>query len=151
MDFPDQKRLYNSQNPIYKRHTQANDTDFVEHIIEKFAFRIREIGIDNSHESQAKFHGHVEDKGIRHAYVKPSSPQLNGKVERSCRSDQREFYQLLSDKDDVELEAKLMAWGNFYNIARPLGASTEKHLTKHSVNDNHQLIRCLAETLTLQY
>lgn len=81
---------------MYRRHTQANAIDFVDHIIEKFPFRIREIRTDNGHEFQAKFHWHVEDKGIRHAYIKPSTPQLNGKVERSHRSDQQEFYQLLS-------------------------------------------------------
>ena len=73
---------------IYQRHTQANAIDFVDYVIEMFPFRIREIRTDNGHEFQAKFHWHVEDKGIRHAYIKPSSPQLNGKVERSHRSDQ---------------------------------------------------------------
>jgi len=111
---------------VYKRHTQANAIDFVDHIIEKFPFRIREIRTDNGHEFQAKFHWHVEDKGIRHAYIKPSSPQINGKVERSHRSDQQEFYQLLSYKDDVDLEAKLMEWENFYNFARPHGAFNGK-------------------------
>ena len=53
---------------------------------------------DNGHEFQAKFHWHVEDQGIRHACIKPSSPQLNGKVERSHRTDEQEFYQLLTYK-----------------------------------------------------
>lgn len=107
---------------IYKKHTQANAIDFADYIIEKFPFRIREIRTDNGHEFQAKFHWHVEDKGIRHAYIKPSSPQLNGKVERSHRSDSQEFYQLLSYKGDVDLEAKLAEWENFYNFSRPHGA-----------------------------
>lgn len=107
---------------VYERHTQANAIDFVDHIIEKFPFRIQQIRTDNGHEFQAKFHWHVEDKGIRHAYIKPSSPQLNGKVERSHRSDQQEFYQLLSYKGDVDLEAKLDEWERFYNFARPHGA-----------------------------
>ena len=77
---------------------------------------------DNCHEFQAKFHWHVEDKGIRHACIKPSSPQLNGKVERSHRSAGQEFYQLLSYKGDVDLQAKLATWENFYNFARPHGA-----------------------------
>ena len=58
-------------------------------------------------EFPAKFHWQVEDKGIRHAYIKPRSPQLNGKVERSHRSDQQEFYQLLSYSGDDDLNAKL--------------------------------------------
>ena len=57
-----------------------------DHVIEKFPFRIKEIRTDNGHEFQAKFHWHVEDKGIRHAYIKKGTPQLNGKVERSHRS-----------------------------------------------------------------
>ena len=42
----------------------------------------------------------------------------------SCayRSDQQEFYQLLSYKGDVDLEAKLDEWERFYNFARPHGA-----------------------------
>jgi hypothetical protein len=34
----------------------------------------------------------------------------NGKVERSHRSDQEEFYQLLDYTDDVELKRKLADW-----------------------------------------
>lgn len=107
---------------VYTRHTQANAIDFVDYVISKFPFRIREIRTDNGHEFQAKFHWHVEDKGIRHAYIKPASPQLNGKVERSHRSDQEEFYQLLTYKDDVDLKAKLGEWERFYNLSRPHGA-----------------------------
>jgi hypothetical protein len=98
------------------------------------------IRTDRGHEFQAKFHWHVEDLGIRHDYIKPRSPQLNGKVERSHRSDQEEFYQLLSYKDDVDLEAKLADWERFYNLARPHGAHNGKTpyeaftpLIRHSV------------------
>jgi transposase InsO family protein len=111
---------------VYDKHTQANAIDFVNHIIEKFPFRIKEIRTDNGHEFQAKFHWHVEDQGIRHAYIKRGTPQLNGKVERSHRSDQQEFYQLLSYKDDVDLVAKLAEWENFYNFNRPHGAFNGK-------------------------
>jgi transposase InsO family protein len=107
---------------IYDRHTQANAIDFVDYVIGRFPFRIKEIRTDNGHEFQAGFHWHVEDKGIRHVYIKPSSPQLNGKVERSHRSDQQEFYQLLTYKGDVDLEEKLAEWERFYNLARPHGA-----------------------------
>ena len=47
---------------------------------------------------------------------------MNGKVERSHRSDQQEFYQLLSYKGDVDLEAKLSEWENYYIFHRPHGA-----------------------------
>jgi transposase InsO family protein len=111
---------------IYDKHTQANAIYFVNYVVGKFPFRIREIRTDNGHEFQAKFHWHVEDLGIRHTYIKRGTPQLNGKVERSHRSDQEEFYQLLSYKDDVDLDAKLNEWENFYNFNRPHGAFNGK-------------------------
>jgi transposase InsO family protein len=54
------------------------------------------------------------------------TPQLSGEVERSHRTDQEEFYQLLSHKDDVDLEKKLAAWEKFYNYDRPHGAFNGK-------------------------
>lgn len=107
---------------IYVKHNQANAIDFINSVIEKFQFRIREVRTDNGHEFQAKFHWHVEDQGIRHAYIRPASPQLNGKVERSHRTDEPEFYQLLSYTGDVDLNVKLDEWERFYNLARPHGA-----------------------------
>jgi transposase InsO family protein len=55
-------------------------------------------------------------------YIKARSPQLNGKVERSHRTDEEEFYQMLSYKGDVDLEKKLAQWEQFYNLDRPHGA-----------------------------
>ena len=50
---------------------------------------------------------------MRHVYIKPRSPQLNGKVERSHRTDQEEFYQLLTYTNDVDLNKKLETWEQF--------------------------------------
>lgn len=107
---------------IYQRHNQKNAIDFIDHIIDKFPFRIHTVRTDRGHEFQAQFHWHVEDKGMRHVYIKPRSPQLNGKVERSHRTDQEEFYQLLTYTDDVDLKKKLEIWEQFYNFNRPHGA-----------------------------
>ena len=49
---------------IYDRHDRSNATDFINAIIDKLPFRIREVCTDNCHEFQAEFHGHVEDLGI---------------------------------------------------------------------------------------
>jgi transposase InsO family protein len=111
---------------IYQRHTQQNAIDFIKYVVDKFPFRIHTIRTDRGHEFQALFHWYVEDQGMRHVYIKPRSPQLNGKVERSHRSDQEEFYQLLSYKDDVDLNKKLDAWEQFYNFNRPHGAFNGK-------------------------
>ena len=76
---------------IYPLHTQKNAIAFVDRVLETFPFHVQSIRTGRGHEFQAKFHWHVEDKGIRHVYIKPCSPQLNGKVERSRRTDQEEF------------------------------------------------------------
>jgi transposase InsO family protein len=111
---------------IYQRHNQKRAIDFIDYVIEKFPFRIHTVRTDRGHEWQAQFHWHVEDKGIRHVYIKPRSPQLNGKVERSHRTDQEEFYQLLKYTDDVDLNEKLREWEKFYNLSRPHGAHNGK-------------------------
>lgn len=111
---------------IYAQHNQASAIDFIDYVVEKFPFRVHTIRTDRGHEFQAQFHWHVEDKGMQHVYIKPRSPQLNGKVERSHRSDQEEFYQLLTYTDDVDLNAKLTEWEGFYNYSRPHGAFNGK-------------------------
>ena len=104
---------------IYDKHNQRCAIQFMDYVIEKFPFRISTIQTDRGHEFQSRFRWHVEDQGMQHVYIKPRTPQHNGKVERSHRTDQSEFYQLLSYKDDVDLQAKLDAWENFYNYERP--------------------------------
>lgn len=59
---------------------------------------------------------------MRHVYIKPRTPQLNGKIERFHRSDKEEFYQLLTHTGDVDLNEKLAEWERFYNYDRPHGA-----------------------------
>ena len=92
--------------------------------IEEFPFRIKKIRTDNGRKLQAKFHWHVENQGISRACIKRGTPQLNGKVKRSHRSDQQEFYQLLSYKDGVDFEAKLSEWENFYTCTIQYAFST---------------------------
>jgi len=103
-----------------------NAIDFINYVVKKFPFRIRTIRSDRGHEFQALFHWHVADLGMEHVYIKPRTPQLNGKVERSHRTDKDEFYQLLTYRDDVDLEKKLAAWEKFYNYGRPHGAHKGK-------------------------
>jgi transposase InsO family protein len=64
-------------------------------------------------------------KGIAHTYIKPATPRLNGKVERSHRIDAEEFYRLLDgiviDGTGI-LNDKLQEWEDYYNYHRPHGA-----------------------------
>ena len=104
---------------IYPTHDQNCAIQFMDYVVEKFPFRISTVRTDRGHEFQAGFHWHIEDPGIRHVYIKPQTPQLNAKVERSHRTDQTEFYQLLTYTDDIDLTPNLKAWENFYNYDRP--------------------------------
>jgi len=58
----------------------------------------------------------VLDKGT---YIKPRTPRLNGKVERSHRIDAEEFYRLLDGVviDDAEdFNNKLREWVDYYKV-----------------------------------
>lgn len=82
------------------------------------------IGTDNGAEFQGSFHWHVLDRGIGHSYIKPRTPRLNGKVERSHRIDAEEFHRLLDGVviDDAQVfNDKLQEWEDFYNFNRPHG------------------------------
>lgn len=94
-------------------------------MLSKLPFKIEKVQTDNGSEFGQVFHWHLLDKGIGHIYVKPATPRLNGKVERSHRIDSEEFYRLLEGQviDDVNLfNDKLQEWEDYYNYDRPHGA-----------------------------
>ena len=73
-------------------------------------------------EFQSGFAWHLRDLGIRHVYIKPATPRLNGKVERSHRIDADEFYRMLDGVviDDTGLfNEKLREWQDCDNFHRP--------------------------------
>ena len=111
---------------IYDRCNQAMAIQFIDEVRRRLPFRIMVIQTDNGAEFQSHFHWHLEDLDIQHAYIRPRTPHLNGKVERSHRVDDQEFYQLLDRDgvtDDIHLfNAKLREWEDYYNYHRPHGA-----------------------------
>jgi transposase InsO family protein len=110
---------------IYPQLNQKTAIQFLDYVLERLPFRVEVIQTDNGAEFQSRFHWHVLDKGIGHVYIKPHTPRLNGKVERSHRIDAEEFYQLLDGVviDDTEVfNDKLREWENFYNYHRPHGS-----------------------------
>src|SRR4028118_1970988 len=110
---------------IYERNNQKNACDFVDYVLSRLPFRVQAIQTDNGPEFSAQFHWHVQDLGIAHIYIKPRTPRLNGKVERSHRIDEEEFYRLLEGvviEDVGGFNAKLQEWETYYNYHRPHGA-----------------------------
>jgi transposase InsO family protein len=110
---------------IYPQLNQQTAIQFLDYILERLPFRVEVIQTDNGVEFGASFHWHVLDNGIGHVYIKPRTPRLNGKVERSHRIDAEEFYRLLHGVviDDTKLfNDKLREWEDFYNYHRPHGS-----------------------------
>ena len=109
---------------IYDRLNQKTAIQFLDYVLEKLPFRVEVIQTDNGAEFRSQFHYHVLDRGIGHVYIKPATPRLNGKVERSHRIDAEEFYRMLEGVviDDTELfNDRLQEWEDFYNFDRPHG------------------------------
>ena len=88
-----------------KEHSTYESSRFIEVMIKKFPFEIEEVQTDNGFEftnrlnsnkskrnEKTMFEKKLEEKGIRHKYIKPYTPRHNGKVERSHRKDQERFY-----------------------------------------------------------
>jgi transposase InsO family protein len=110
---------------IYDRCNQQTAIQFQDYVLERLPFRVEVIQTDNGPEFGTSFHWHVLDKGIGHVYIKPRTPRLNGKVERSHRIDAEEFYRLLNGVviDDAQVfNDKLQEWEDFYNYHRPHGS-----------------------------
>jgi transposase InsO family protein len=110
---------------IYEKNNQKNARDFVDTVLSRFPFQVSAIQTDNGPEFSVQFRWHVQDKGIRHIYIKPRTPRLNGKVERSHRIDEEEFYRLLDGvviEDVGGFNTKVQEWENYYNYHRPHGA-----------------------------
>jgi len=111
---------------VYDRCNQRNAIQFIDEVIRRLPFRVLVVQTDNGSEFQSNFHWHLHDRGVEHVYIRPNTPRLNGKVERSHRIDDEEFYQLLDRdgvSDDIHLfNKKLREWEDYYNYQRPHGA-----------------------------
>lgn len=110
---------------IYNRLNQKTAIQFADYVAQKLPFRIDTVQTDNGPEFGGGFHWHLLDQGIGHIYIKPRTPRLNGKVERSHRIDAEEFYRLLDGVviDDADIfNQRLQEWEHYYNYERPHGA-----------------------------
>ena len=109
---------------IYDKLNTKTAIQFSDYVMQKLPFRVEVIQTDNGPEFGGAFHWHVLDQGVGHVYIKPRTPRLNGKVERSHRIDAEEFYRLLDGIviDDANVfNERLEEWEHFYNYDRPHG------------------------------
>lgn len=78
---------------LYDRRNTASTLLFLDKIIEEMPFPIQRIQTDRGTEFfSTKVQRRFMDYSIKFRPVKPGSPHLNGKVERSQKTDLEEFY-----------------------------------------------------------
>ena len=87
----------------FEEHSTYSSAEFLEHMLEKFPFKVECVQTDNGSEFTKRlghtqkptltlFESRLEQYGIRHKLIKPYTPRHNGKVERSHRKDNEYFY-----------------------------------------------------------
>jgi transposase InsO family protein len=107
---------------IYKRRTADNTLDFLERVVEQMPFPVQRIQTDRGMEFfSEKVQRRLMEYCIKFRPNKPASPHLNGKVERSQKTDLTEFYSTV-DLNASNLEDLLAEWQHYYNWFRPHSA-----------------------------
>jgi len=85
---------------LYPNRIAANTLEFLEAVIQQMPFPIQRIQTDRGLEFFAySFQERLMEYGIKFRPLKPRSPHLNGKVERTQRTDLDEFYSTVDIKD----------------------------------------------------
>jgi len=124
----------------YSNLTQVNTNNFIERLLIKAKqkrLNIQMIQTDNGHEFQSEMVKYLTSLGIAHQYIWIHTPDQNGVVERSHRTDDEEFYQLTDTRfmSLNELNQALEEWIERYNTKRlhfSLNFVTpEKYLVSH--------------------
>ncbi|MCD8176559.1 MAG: IS481 family transposase [Tannerellaceae bacterium] len=113
---------------IYPNKKAENTIHFLGEILDTFPFPIWRIQTDWGTEFfndafQEELHQHF----IKFRPIKPRTPHLNGKVERTQQTDKVEFWSLLDLSDtSLDLDKLAIEWQNFYNRKRPHSALSGK-------------------------
>jgi transposase InsO family protein len=112
---------------VYGRRTAANTLAFLDRVIEEMPFPIERIQTDRGLEFFAEeVQRLLMEWAIKFRPIAPRSPHLNGKVERTQRTDLEEFWSAVHPKD-AEIETRLSEWQHHWNWERPhtaLGGAT---------------------------
>src|SRR3972149_7981901 len=108
---------------VFPKLTQENSVGFVRRFLIKAKNKgldIKLVQTDNGHEFQSDFRNFLNQSGVGHQYTWIHTPDQNGVVERSHRTDEEEFYQETEiDYTDLEeINTKLKIWLEYYNTKR---------------------------------
>jgi putative transposase len=86
---------------VHRNATAYNAAAFLDVILARMPFPVRAIQVDGGSEFKAEFEAACASKGVQLFVLPPRSPKLNGRVERSNRTHEEEFYQLVQPPDDM--------------------------------------------------
>jgi transposase InsO family protein len=112
---------------LYPRRSASNTIDFIQCCVEELPFPIQRIQTDRGSEFFAfEVQKMLMEYCIKFRPNKPGAPHLNGKVERSQKTDLEEFYALMDMSDHETLKEELGYWQHDYNWHRPHGAFNGK-------------------------
>jgi len=73
---------------IYDVCNQKSAISFVDEVLRRLPFQSASDSRRTMARSSVELHWHLEERDIRHVYIRPRTPRLNGKVERSHRVDE---------------------------------------------------------------
>lgn len=103
---------------LSREQNQRSSLAFLEEVRRSFPFPIHKVQTDHGTEFSLDFVLAVEQAGIRHRYIQPRRPQQNGKVERSHRIDNEEFWGRQCFLTFEAAVAALPHWERTYNVDR---------------------------------
>jgi transposase InsO family protein len=100
--------------------TSQQGAAFLERVVATLPFPVQAIQSDGGSEFLGQFAKAATALELTHYFNRPNYPQGNGRVERSFRSDDEEFYHVQELPADLGgLEAALLAWNHVYENVRP--------------------------------
>lgn len=127
----------------FKEQSTYSSTQFLKMLVKKFPFRICKVQTDNGFEFTNRFgksdgekltlfEKKLKELGIEHQKIRPYTPRHNGKVERSHRKDNEEFYALHKFFSFDDFQKQLSTRNREYNNfpMRPLKWKTPQEVLR---------------------
>jgi transposase InsO family protein len=103
---------------LFRQLGVRSTLEFLADVRQRFPFSIRKIQTDHGAEFPLEFVLALQEAGIRHRYIRPRRPQQNGKVERSHRIDQEEFWSRRQFETFTDADVAIQGWERTYNVDR---------------------------------
>ncbi|MDP2727110.1 MAG: helix-turn-helix domain-containing protein [Dehalococcoidia bacterium] len=131
------------------RLSSQEGASFLRRVVEGFPFAIAAIQSDGGSEFLGDFRQAASELELTHYFNRPNYPQGNGRVERSFRTDEEEFYQVEGLPDDLDGQlSALLSWNQTYERIRPhqaLGYKTPERFYQDWLREHPQRKEVLSD------